>query len=112
VFAVDVNATTARVLLLLVVPGHLIFMYVIHFIAEQQTPTSILFTVFYLIAALVQVAVLLYFANWLVHFLWKGCNDPDNFAIPYLTALGDLMGTALLGLAFYLMNIMGMKNLR
>ena len=32
--------------------------------------------------------------------MWNRGNDPDNFCIPYLTALGDLLGTALLALTF------------
>jgi solute carrier family 41 len=32
--------------------------------------------------------------------MWKRSIDPDNSAIPYLTALGDLLGGGLLALAF------------
>jgi len=33
--------------------------------------------------------------------------DPDNSAIPYLTALGDLLGGGLLALAFELLFLLG-----
>lgn len=33
--------------------------------------------------------------------------DPDSSAIPYLTAAGDLLGTALLGIAFHLLYAIG-----
>ena len=33
--------------------------------------------------------------------------DPDNAAIPYLTAAGDLIGGALLALTFYLDDVLG-----
>ena len=47
-----------------------------------------------------QVSILLYIADWVVRILWKRGNDPDNFSIPYVTALGDLLGTGLLTAAF------------
>jgi solute carrier family 41 len=36
--------------------------------------------------------------------------DPDNSAIPYLTALGDLLGTALLALAFLVLYAIGDRD--
>lgn len=39
--------------------------------------------------------------------MWKHGMDPDSSAIPYLTAAGDLIGTALLGLAFHILNVIG-----
>jgi len=53
----------------------------------------------------VQVVLLLYLANWLVHLLWRRGSDPDNSAIPYLTAMGDLLGTVLLALAFFVLTL-------
>jgi len=54
----------------------------------------------------VQVVLLLYIANWLVHLLWRRGSDPDNSAIPYLTAAGDLLGTVLLALAFFVLTLL------
>jgi len=54
----------------------------------------------------VQVILLLYIANWLVHLLWRRGSDPDSSAIPYLTAMGDLLGTVLLALAFFILSMM------
>ena len=36
--------------------------------------------------------------------------NPDDAAIPYLTALGDLIGTGLLSLAFYLLFLIGDRD--
>ena len=47
----------------------------------------------------------MYIANWLVHLLWRRGSDPDNSAIPYLTAVGDLLGTVLLALAFLVLSL-------
>ena len=47
-----------------------------------------------------QVSLLLHLASVLVHCMWSRATDPDNSAIPYLTATGDLLGGALLAAVF------------
>eukprot|EP00918_Siedleckia_nematoides_P055226 GHVU01120461.1.p1 GENE.GHVU01120461.1~~GHVU01120461.1.p1 ORF type:complete len:524 (+),score=27.86 GHVU01120461.1:192-1574(+) len=106
-FSTGVHARTSRVLMLLVVPGHLIFIYTISYLRAGHTSITSLFAVTYLSAAVIQVALLLYIASWLVHLLWVQGNDPDNFAIPYLTALGDLLGTGLLAATFCILAAAG-----
>ena len=49
-------------------------------------------------------------AHWLIHYMWKCSVDPDNSAIPYLTALGDLLGGGLLALAFELLFLLGHQD--
>lgn len=53
------------------------------------------------------MVLLLLVADWMVHFIWKRGYDPDNIAIPFLTALGDLLGTGLLSLGFLAMWYLG-----
>ena len=48
-----------------------------------------------------QVMLLLYVAHVIIHAMWRFKIDPDNSAIPYLTALGDLSGSVLLCAAMY-----------
>uniref|UniRef100_A0A8D1W7V5 Solute carrier family 41 member n=1 Tax=Sus scrofa TaxID=9823 RepID=A0A8D1W7V5_PIG len=96
----EINSTSARVLLFLVVPGHLIFFYIIYLVEGQSVPNDRSFVVLYLLAGLVQVAVLLYLAEVMVRLMWRQALDPDNHCIPYLTGLGDLLGTGLLALCF------------
>lgn len=98
---------TARVLLLLVVPGHLVFMYTISYLKAGHTSLTPIFVVTYLLVAFLQVGILLYSAHVMVHWMWKASIDPDNSAIPYLTALGDLLGTGLLAIAFHLLYVVG-----
>ena len=43
---------------------------------------------------------MLYVADLIVRMMWRRSLDPDNFSIPYLTALGDLLGTGFLALCF------------
>ncbi len=46
---------TTRVLLLMVIPGHLIFMYTIHYMQAGHTSITLIFAVAYLTAAFIQV---------------------------------------------------------
>ncbi|XP_012905947.2 solute carrier family 41 member 3 isoform X3 [Mustela putorius furo] len=96
----EVNSISARVLLFLVIPGHLIFFYIIYLVEGHLVPNSKIFVVFYLLASLIQVTILLYLAEVMVRLTWHQALDPDNHCIPYLTGLGDLLGTGLLTLCF------------
>ncbi|XP_041656158.1 solute carrier family 41 member 1-like [Cheilinus undulatus] len=99
-FSSGVNSKSARVLLMLVVPGHLVFLYAISLLQGDEAPISVAFTICYLCAALFQVSILLYVADLIIRVMWRRSLDPDNFSIPYLTALGDLLGTGFLALCF------------
>uniref|UniRef100_A0A8C6XX79 Solute carrier family 41 member n=1 Tax=Naja naja TaxID=35670 RepID=A0A8C6XX79_NAJNA len=105
-----VNNKSAQVLLLLVIPGHLIFLYTIHLMKSGHTSLTPIFIVVYLFTALLQVFILLWIADWMVHHIWKKGKDPDSFSIPYLTALGDLLGTALLALSFHFLWLIGDRD--
>lgn len=104
------HARTARVLLMMVIPGHLLFTYGIHFLRAGHTTITPQFLVVYLAAAFVQVLLLLYFAHVMILCMWVRAIDPDNSAIPYLTAIGDLLGTALLALAFFFLFTIGDRD--
>ncbi|KAM3833579.1 solute carrier family 41 member 2 isoform 1-T1 [Vipera latastei] len=109
-FGTGVNNKSAQVLLLLVIPGHLIFLYTIHFMKSGHTSLTPIFIVVYLFTALLQVFILLGIADWMVHHIWKKGKDPDSFSIPYLTALGDLLGTALLAMSFHFLWLIGDRD--
>ncbi|KAJ8377696.1 hypothetical protein AAFF_G00254770 [Aldrovandia affinis] len=109
-FGPSVNSRSARVLFLLVVPGHLVFLYSISSMQAGHTTLTSIFIAFYMTAALLQVLVLLYFADWMVHWMWGRGMDPDNFSIPYLTALGDLLGTGFLALCFHILWLIGDRD--
>ncbi|XP_039737689.1 solute carrier family 41 member 1 isoform X1 [Pteropus medius] len=53
-FSPDVNSRSARVLFLLVVPGHLVFLYTISCMQGGHTTLTLIFIVFYMTAALLQ----------------------------------------------------------
>lgn len=104
------HAGTARTLMFMVVPGHLIFSYTISYLQAGHTSFTPIFMIVYLTAALVQVFLLLYIAQIMILRMWKCGVDPDNSAIPYLTALGDLLGTFLLGIAFQILFLIGDRD--
>uniref|UniRef100_A0A672M8I3 Solute carrier family 41 member n=1 Tax=Sinocyclocheilus grahami TaxID=75366 RepID=A0A672M8I3_SINGR len=101
-FSSGVNSKSARVLFLLVVPGHLLFLFAINMLQGGHTAITPAFICCYLGAALLQVGILIYTADLIVRLMWRKGLDPDNFSIPYLTALGDLLGTGFLALCFRL----------
>ncbi|CAH0562634.1 unnamed protein product [Brassicogethes aeneus] len=104
------HAGTAKMLMLMVIPGHLIFSYTISYLQAGHTSFTFIFMVVYLFAALLQVILLLYIAQVMTLSMWKHEIDPDNSAIPYLTALGDLLGTLLLGIAFQFLYLIGDRD--
>ncbi|XP_045668283.1 solute carrier family 41 member 3 isoform X1 [Ursus americanus] len=55
----EINSISARVLLSLVVPGHLIFFHIIYLVEGHLVPNSKIFVVFYLLASLIQVSMTL-----------------------------------------------------
>lgn len=104
------HSRTARVLLTMSIPGHIVFLAIIANTKSGHTSPTARFVCFYLLAGFIQVSILLFLCNWLVHLLWKWKKDPDNYSIPYLTALGDLLGTALLALAFHLLYLLSDRD--
>ncbi|CAF0924879.1 unnamed protein product [Adineta steineri] len=92
-----------RVLLFLAIPGHLTFVFIISRLATNDTGFSIVLIFLYLITALIQVAILLYIAQWMVIFVWRDERDPYNVCIPYLIVIGDLLDDTLLICVFLLL---------
>ena len=122
----DSHSRTALLLVGMVVPGSVLFLITIHALKAGHTTLSPMFFAGYLSVAVLQVrlclrvccvacrlpqvALLLLIADWLVHKIWRMGWDPDNIAIPFLTALGDLLGTGLLSLAFLVLWYLGDRD--
>ncbi|KAH8027532.1 hypothetical protein HPB51_007082 [Rhipicephalus microplus] len=106
-FGSCLHARTARLLLLLLVPGQLIFVAVIDSVEGDGEAFHGPFVALYVAAAIIQVCILLYVARVLVYALWSRGTDPDNAAIPFLTALGDLLGGGLLALVYWILDLIG-----
>lgn len=105
-----VLSSTTKLLLVMVIPSQLIFIHTIEYLEAGHTSLTPIFILIYMSAALLQVFLLLTISHYMVVGMWKLGMDPDNSAIPYLTALGDLLGTALLGIAFHILYAIGDKD--
>ncbi|RCN26904.1 hypothetical protein ANCCAN_27368 [Ancylostoma caninum] len=55
-------------------------------------------------AVFIQIFFLVYIAQVIVYWMYYFRIDPDMHAIPMVTAIGDLVGTALLVSLFYVMS--------
>lgn len=99
------SARTARVIILISILGQTVFVLAADLIYNNGTvQASVPFVLSYLTVGVIQLMCLLYIAHIMTHTMWRHKIDPDNSAIPYLTALGDLFGTSLLLLAFMFLN--------
>eukprot|EP00425_Heterocapsa_triquetra_P025633 CAMPEP_0195112446 /NCGR_PEP_ID=MMETSP0448-20130528/99130_1 /TAXON_ID=66468 /ORGANISM="Heterocapsa triquestra, Strain CCMP 448" /LENGTH=501 /DNA_ID=CAMNT_0040149297 /DNA_START=4 /DNA_END=1509 /DNA_ORIENTATION=+ len=102
------HSATARVLILLAIPGALVFVSLIVCIKSQgQHLPEPAFALIYTCATIFQVCCLLVLAHGIVGNLWIGFVNPDNAAIPYVTSAGDVIGTSCLTLAFIVCDVLG-----
>ncbi|XP_065350312.1 solute carrier family 41 member 1-like [Cloeon dipterum] len=109
-FSKEQLSTTARSLMILVVPGHLIFTYTISFAEQHGTSLHPLFILFYLVAVFIQITIVIYCTSVLTHFFWSREKDPDNNTIPYMTAIGDFLGILFMGLVFEILRVMAVET--
>uniref|UniRef100_A0A4Y0BL06 SLC41A/MgtE integral membrane domain-containing protein n=1 Tax=Anopheles funestus TaxID=62324 RepID=A0A4Y0BL06_ANOFN len=100
-------ARTARILIAMSIPGQVLFIFVADYIHMSSSTIGVPFVLSYLFVSTLQVMLLLYIAHVIIHLMWKWKIDPDNSAIPYLTALGDLFGSSFLMLAFLFLRSIG-----
>jgi len=93
------HGNLAIILILIAGPLQIPYVVCIRYITGNATITPA-FLITYYICCTVQVAVILYLGYMFVHFLWKLGYNPDNNAIPILTACADLIGSALFATGF------------
>ncbi|KAG8238292.1 hypothetical protein J437_LFUL017047 [Ladona fulva] len=101
------HARTARILIGMSVPGQLVFIFAADYIYNSEVSLSAPFVFSYLFVSVLQIMLLLYIAHLIIHLMWRWKFDPDNGAIPYLTSLGDLLGSGLLACAFLFLHEIG-----
>ncbi|CAG9861395.1 unnamed protein product [Phyllotreta striolata] len=101
-------AKSARLLLALSIPGHIVFVFAADLINSKGGVTvNVFFVLIYILVGSIQLVILLYVCHILVHTMWRFRIDPDNSSIPYLTALGDLLGSTLLLAGFVFLESVG-----
>ncbi|KAH6928482.1 hypothetical protein HPB50_016755 [Hyalomma asiaticum] len=94
------QARVSQLLLLLSIPGHVLFVLLIFVISDAHVRLTVALMFSYLVASLVLLTVLLYLARCGAYWMWRRKIDPDNALIPLLTGFGDLCGTGFLLVAF------------
>ncbi|XP_044741596.1 solute carrier family 41 member 1-like [Chrysoperla carnea] len=109
-FGSDANSHTARILLAMTIPGHLIFNYAVASLNAGHTSTTPIFMIIYLLTSLIQVSILLYICHIMIYKMWRNEVNPDNSAIPYLTAIADFLGMAFLSAAFEFLYLIGDRD--
>jgi len=105
-------ARIARILILMSIPGQILFIFAADLINNFTVTIRFPFVASYLTASLVQLLILLYIAHVMIHAMWRFRIDPDSAAIPYLTALGDLLGSSLLMVAFIFLRAIGQEYVK
>ncbi|XP_016982140.1 solute carrier family 41 member 1 [Drosophila rhopaloa] len=98
-----VYSRVARILIAISVPGNVVLVILADYLYMSYVSVKWVFVVAFAVTSLLQLLVLLWLAHALVHLLWRRKIDPDTAAIPYLTAVGDALGTGLLAVLFHLL---------
>lgn len=101
------SAKSSRILILMSIPGQIIFIFLADYIHMSRTTIGAPFVLTYLTVSTTQVMLLLFLAHVIIHAMWRFKIDPDSSAIPYLTALGDVIGSCLLLAAFAFLRRVG-----
>jgi solute carrier family 41 len=103
------HSNFALLLLSISVPSHILFLFLTEVVNKKYffTPS---FIIIYLFVGVTQVMILLQFSYKFVHWLWSVKVNPDNSAIPFLTAIADLIGSLFLATAFNVLYAMRDPN--
>ncbi|RWS30668.1 solute carrier family 41 member 1-like protein [Leptotrombidium deliense] len=99
----------ALILVLMAGPLQLPFVIIIRFITQRAILTP-QFVVTYYVCCTLQVFIMLYIGYCFVHILWRLGFNPDNSAIPILTALADLLGSIFLACGFLFLQAINDPN--
>ncbi|KAI8357970.1 hypothetical protein B0O80DRAFT_271566 [Mortierella sp. GBAus27b] len=92
---------TEKALFLVHIPIQILFLAIIGPLGLGHIQWSVGVVAGYSIVALCLVVISLVMARWITHLFWKWGYDPDNYVLPILTSLIDVIGTGLLVLAFW-----------
>ncbi|KAF9309811.1 hypothetical protein BG003_009246 [Podila horticola] len=92
---------TEKTLFLVHIPIEIMFLAVVGILKLGDVQWSVGVVVGYTIVSLTLVVIALLLAKWITRLFWKWGYDPDNYALPILTSLIDVLGTALLVMGFW-----------
>ncbi|KAG0380113.1 hypothetical protein BGX24_010143 [Mortierella sp. AD032] len=92
---------TEKTLFLVHIPVQTVFLTVIALLGLGHVQWTVMVVLGYWAVALCLVVISLAMAKWITHIFWKHGYDPDNYALPILTSLLDVIGTVLLVVGFW-----------
>ncbi|KAF9978647.1 hypothetical protein BGZ73_001300 [Actinomortierella ambigua] len=95
------HRATQRSLFLVNIPIQGLFLLVIGLMGLGHIHWSAWVVIGYTAVSLLLILVSLIMAKYITLWFWKWGYDPDNYALPILTSLIDVIGTALLVLCFW-----------
>ncbi|EDW76546.2 uncharacterized protein Dwil_GK19023 [Drosophila willistoni] len=100
-----IYSRVARILICISIPANALLVYVADYFYKSYISVNVIFVASFVLTSLLQLLILLWTAHVLIHLLWRWKIDPDSSAIPYLTALGDCVGTSFLSIMFHLLRL-------
>ena len=100
---IAVERRRAWLLLMMAVPLSLLFLLIVRLSHLGHVEVDMALVTGYTVSACLQVSLILAFVHVSVPFFYRCGVDPDNYATPLLTALGDVLGSALILAAFHIM---------
>jgi len=86
------------------------FLILIDIFNLGDTNVNMLFTFVYTSMSVILMVIILIFAHKATHWFWNHHFDPDNYCLPTLTALSDVLGTIFLVYQYYLLFLLGDKS--
>ncbi|OUM61345.1 hypothetical protein PIROE2DRAFT_45298, partial [Piromyces sp. E2] len=86
------------------------FLILIDIFNLGDTNVNVLFVTVYTLMSVLLMTIILLFAHKATYWFWNHHFDPDNYCLPTLTALSDVLGTIFLVYQYYLLFIMGDKT--
>ncbi|KAI8604050.1 hypothetical protein EDD21DRAFT_301361, partial [Dissophora ornata] len=92
---------TEKTLFLVHIPIQIVFLCIIGVLGLGHIQWSVAVVLGYSFVALCMVVISLAMARWITHLFWGWGYDPDNYVLPILTSLIDVIGTAFLVAGFW-----------
>jgi len=96
------------VLFLIHIPIEIVFLIFAWWFDIGHVNLSWSFSITYLFVSIICVAFTLILSKKLTLWLWHNEYDPDNYSLPYITAIVDVVGTGLLAFSYWGLSEIGL----
>lgn len=91
-------------------PLQVAFLLSMHFFGLGHTTITPLFAAAYMVLSTLLLVLVLKLGRGLCSVLWKYGLDPDDHALPYLTGICDVVGTAAIVMTFFALFYLGDRD--